>query len=221
MSSIERAKAFVKQASKQIGLKIVPLAVVVVSAHATSALPGFVAGSASCTGGTVSNSQITNSGSVGIKLYTSSDCSGVFSSGGGLTLSASGNGVGGVFPSTTVPVLVTFTPTFSLGGNINYAFTLNLNGSSNGPQLIGSTPSGTAVSQTFNYNIGSGFSLSTWNLSLAIVASDPSTGTLTLHVPQNSIDLNAPASTTPEPATWAMLAAGGGFLFLRRRKRNG
>lgn len=47
----------------------------------------------------------------------------------------------------------------------------------------------------------------------------PGGGTITLHVPQNSVDINpTPQDATPEPGSIALLSGGAGLLLILRRK---
>ena len=177
--------------------------------------PSFTVTSASCPGGTVSNLAINNN--TGIKLFTGTSCSSLISGGGALTLSASGTG-SGVIPVSSIPVNVIFTPTFDGVGNIDYGFVLNLNGSSNAPQLTGSVASGTVVSQSFNFNVGTGVTPSSWSVALTVTSAS-GFGTLGLTVPPNSIDINASASATPEPSSIVLFASAAGLMWMRRRKR--
>ena len=215
MTSLDRAKAFA-QSSARLALTIVPLAVAAAgAAQATTIVPpSFTFSSASCPGGTVSNLAINNN--AGIKLYTGTNCSTFISGGGSLPLSASGTG-SGVIPVTSIPINVIFTPTFDGTGNIDYSFVLNLNGSGNAPQLTGSAASGTQVSQSFAYNVGSNVTLSSWSVALALSSSG--TGNLGLIVPQNSIDINASASPTPEPSSIILFSSAASVILMRRRKR--
>ncbi len=216
MTSLERAKAFA-QSSARLALTIVPLAVATAGAAHGIAIfpPSFTVTSASCPGGSVSNLAINNS--TGIKLYTGTSCSAGFSGGGSLTLSASGTG-SGTIPFSGIPINVIFTPTFDGGGNIDYSFVLNLNGSTNPPQLFGNAVSGTQVSQGFNFPVGSGVTLSSWSVALTI-STLSGLGTLGLTVPQNSIDINAAAAPTPEPSSLLLFSSAAGLLLMRRRKR--
>lgn len=226
MTSPERAKAFA-QGSARLALTILPLAVAAAGvAHGTTIVPTFNVTSASCPGGTVSNLPINLQ--TGIKLFTGTSCSlpvnaGVLAEGipganGALVLSASGTG-SGIIPVSSIPINVIFTPTFTGSGTIDYSFVLDLNGSTNAPQLSGAVASGTEVNQSFNFNIGSNVTLSTWSVSLTIASTDGNSGTLGLTVPQNSIDINAPSAATPEPSSLFLFTPAAGLMFLRRRRR--
>ncbi len=227
MTSPEWAKAFA-QGSARLALTILPLAVAAAGvAHGTTIVPTFNVTSASCPGGTVSNLPINLQ--TGIKLFTGTSCSmpvnagGVLAEGipganGDLVLSASGTG-SGIIPVSSIPINVIFTPTFTGSGTINYSFVLDLNGSSNAPQLSGAVASGTEVNQSFNFNIGSNVTLSTWSVSLTIASTDGNSGTLGLTVPQNSIDINAPSAATPEPSSLFLFTPAAGLMLLRRRRR--
>ena len=216
MTSLERARAFA-QSSARLALTIVPLAVAAAGAAQASAIipPSFTVTSAICPGGTLSNLAINSN--TGIKLYTGTKCSAFVSGGEVLTLLASGTG-SGVIPVSSIPVNVIFTPTFDGVGNIDYGFVLNLNGSSNAPQLTGSVASGTVVSQSFNFNVGTGVTLSSWSVALT-VSSASGVGALGVTVPQNSIDINAPASSTPEPSSLFLFTPAAALILLRHRKR--
>ena len=134
-----------------------------------------------------------------------------------LTLSARGMN-SGIIPVSSIPVNVVFTPTFIGIGNIDYSFVLNLNSSNNVPQLTGSVASGTVVSQSFNFNVGTGVTPSSWSVALTVTSAS-GFGTLGLTVPPNSIDINASASATPEPSSIVLFASAAGLMWMRRRKR--
>jgi hypothetical protein len=232
MTSLDGLKQFLTRARRGFALPLISLAVAAFGAQAAT----FIPDSASCTGGAVSTSSLTDvNGVTGVKIFTTSQCSATDPSGSAvLTLTVSG-GVGGSFDPAMVsfPVNFVFTPNSNLSGFMVYTLSLQLNGLAPQSVVQSDVLPGTLVDSSntsnfaaFNYSLidTPGMSLDSWLLTLTLTqfSLDGLPQTLTLDVPPNSIDITGPASggelPTPEPSSLLFLGSGVGLLFLGKRK---
>lgn len=181
------------------------------------------------------------SGILGMKLLTTNDLEPfAFTqspSGGtfGINLSGSGRQTG-VSPFTgTIPVLWDFTATASDGGSMAYTLTYTLTNPPaqqpiGGDILVapaltetGTAQSGVAVTGSDAFANLNGQNIFGYSISLSIseVRNTSIGQSITLNIPENSLDLAATATApAPEPGTIALL--GGGLIglgFLRRHKK--
>lgn len=221
MTSLEKAKSFLKKAA----LNIVPLAFVAMSAHAAT----FIPASTSCpgaSGGTLSSLALPDSnGVVGVKFFTTFDCTAAGTGDGvNFDISASG-GFGGAFPIdlVSIPVHISFTAVDDTAFTLQFSLFLQINGLPAQGITDFQFQSGELVDTGFDYLIDTpGMDLNTWVLTLTMMSTSDGPDSMSVNIPQNSLDINlpGPVADTPEPSSLLMLAGGGAFLAFLRRRNN-
>ncbi|MCC6364044.1 MAG: hypothetical protein IT165_11000 [Bryobacterales bacterium] len=234
MTSHDRLEQIFSRARRTIALPLVSLAVAALGAQAAT----FIPDSASCDGGAVSTSSLTDvNGVTGVKIFTTSPCSVTdtgYTGNATITLTVSGQAGGSFDPSiVSFPVNFQFsvdsTDAFS---QITYVLSLQLNGltpiQETSPWYVnpGTTVNSTDTVNfnTFNYVLDSaGMSLDSWVFTLTVSQFSLDGGqTLSLTVPSNSIDITGPVGggelPTPEPSSLLFLGSGVGLLLIGKRK---
>jgi hypothetical protein len=227
MTKLERARKFLTGTTRAIALKVIPLALVASSAHAITPGNSFLLSSQSIS--TIHNSGGSGSffgsgifsasplalenGFFGLSLTGSVgvSCSGGSCGGETIDFNFQGHVTGPATPPATAKVFYRFST--SLTGNPDPSYTWTLLGSG-GSANYGDNVSGNGVMTLSGSN---------WSMDLDIYTPSFDDGaTLTLTLPTDvpaSIDLTAPPSGAPEPASMALTMAGGLWLFLLRRKK--
>jgi hypothetical protein len=244
MTTLDRAKAFVRNKALRTASAILLLAVAAVQAHAglvpvtLTGSGGFAATGNELTlttnpGANLLQLQEAN-GIVGLKFWGSSG-SAVFTAPGVGTnmclfcfgLSALGvEADNQIFNSDSFFTHFDFTVSDNNGDAINWFVSTTL-GNSTGPRfgtLLGTVASGAEVNNGYSITGLTGSRLVDWsaNLAVSFVGSWNTGDTITLTIPQNSFDLGSQApSGVPEPGTWSLLMAGGATVAWLRRKRAG
>ncbi len=248
MTSLEKARKFLKDGVKRTALVVVPLAAAAVHANAgvilapSNPLP-FFQNQGGPTGDQVNVTNLSPVlGFTGVKLSGTS-VDNIFASGGGQYIYATASG--GATGATGVPLAAiinfTFTATSGAGsGGGVYWDVQGFLGTSAGNytgEVFGQAPSpsnglitGSLVLR-LNGNgtsvIPQGTTITDWSLTVGLdVCSFNNAGCLandspniTLSIPSNSIDLTA-QTAVPEPSTYVLMGSGiAGFAFLRLRKR--
>src|SRR5579883_3499421 len=242
MTGLEKAKQFLKEKVGRTALVVLPLAVATVQAHAGVIVLGSGSFNASGFGASVSNPTPSNqsipdngSGVTGLKFYGDvtftaySGSSFAYISGhvtpGSCVYICGGLTANGTFDPSSYPndVLV-FNYKFSVSDNngdtIYWSFNADAFGSSFTSQTnSGSVASNSTVSGSIALGGLSGANITGWSTNREIdFGSDYSAGdSLTLSIPQNSVDILGQAGT-PEPSTFGLLGIGSAaLLWLRRR----
>ena len=231
MDFVQRAKALLKSTAKSGALKILPLAAAAAMSMGTAkADASFNAGSAFtfCADGTLNASDTANIGGVtGLKLANASgsSCSVFGDAGAFMTLGASGSGLGD-FPTNMTQLLIgyDFNATSQSNLFISWSLDVTINGFQ---QSTSGGTSGGQVTGTFNYELSDlgapGATFSDWSVLLTVSTFDEIGDTLTVTVPENSIDIDGirgNVEDVPEPATVGLMFAGGLAFLVRRRMMN-
>jgi hypothetical protein len=248
MSALDRVQSFLKSRAGRTALTVVPLAAAVaVSAQATIIFHVNSGGGASFSSPTLSLVQGVSPGSqalselggvVGLQGFGSVVGTATedppnefvyFDIGGFL-----GNGTvtGGPFaPGQTVPLTWNFTlGTSDIAKQVHYRMTLNLYDGEFYDDVYDSgikdTPLGGGVVSGHAYTSDLGGYAppdSVWAFQLQVYINGMNPGTtLSLDIPQSSIDINAePSADIPEPGAWFLMAGGTALLLIgpRLRKR--
>lgn len=230
---VARAKRLLQQQARTAALVIVPLAAAA-SAKASVVLPisnlscSTVGESMeSCPSGAGAVEQLPDPGNgvEGVKFFTNGPIT-IFTSGGAILQLATGGSLGGAtLPSgLNIPISYDFTSSGSIATGWEVEFGIEA-GPSSGPFDVGDfTTSGVGVG-TFS---GTGVLTLTGPASGSMfidasvtVTTTGASGDVSINIPQNSLDLNSPASGVPEPGTMGMLgsALAALGLWMRRRRR--
>ncbi len=243
MTSVERAKCFLQRKARVIALSAVPLASLVAIAPTAQAAPitNPVLIPSACSVNATSGSNFSSSGCstsalpqgsnllTGVKMFGTASISS-FASGSnfqdiGLQFSvSSGSGNGGFFAGGAIPIDWKFT--IGVTGDPQPDLTWQLSISINGLNVYANS-FGTAPGLITGNDVTSVLPAGTINSYLInfLVSDDEATKneTLTVTIPQNSININTAAATTaaPEPGTFALLGSAlaglGAFAWRRRR----
>ncbi len=239
MSSLDKAKAF--QKLKRSALLILPLAAAAINANATIVLnagSGSMAPSGSSailsSGGNVSTDVLPTVGGItGFKAWGTATVivtSGGFNSGSACSLSSICAGLSMVFNGSAPNVYdtdifltrYTFSAFDSNTDPLNWRVFTQLHTSAGEytNSASGTTDSGGGeVTGSFQITGLQGLTVFSWDsfLSIDFEGSYATNDTITVTVPQNSLDFTG-VDVTPEPATWGLMAAGIAALALGRRK---
>jgi hypothetical protein len=232
MTSVERAKRFFQTGARTLALTIVPLAAVtsVVTAVAPSldaspliltpttcdAIPSG-SGTFVITPCTTTQLATGADGVTGLKLYgtdsTTSESSGFLAL--NFTTQGSASGTAGIVP---VSYDFTLSDTFSNKMNWDVYFDVDGNLASANGQASGVSTGGT-ITGSFSVDLSSIGDAFQYVLHVEAIedASAPS-DTLTIDIPQNSIDVNPATSAVPEPAYLSFLGAAIASLAWWRRR---
>jgi hypothetical protein len=237
MSSVERAKRFLQNKSRTIALTVVPLASltgIAAPAHAStlSFTPSTCSANPSGGGNLIVDPNVPTpsctttqlptgaDGVAGLKMYGTASMQALFDT--YLTINITTGGTATGTGGAVIPVSYDFTLTntsaslmnwdvyFDVAGDLNDA-SGSASGMSNGGTITGSFMVDTST-------IGSAY-----EYVLHVEATDTSAlggDIFTLSVPQNSIDVNpAPASSTPEPASFSLIGLALAPLAWWKRRR--
>jgi hypothetical protein len=232
MTSLERAKQFLKSKARGLALTAVPLA-----ALASMALPakadvvfnsGFCSGSTSGIGGLAAggscgfSSMGSQNGVQGISLSASQTLMAGFSGSGLMSMvldwgGSISNGSGMSGGSIPVAWLFSVTPSVSGGGFLSYLLTASVDGGA--PTMLAS--GGLSSSGVTTIQGSADWSLSgpsSYDIQLQVTDSNAFGGdSIAVDVPAGStIDINAAA---PEPSSLLLLGPGAALLLLRRRRK--
>jgi len=229
VTSIERAKRFLREKAGAIALTVVPLAVaaaVVPPAQADlvltpSSCVGIPSGSGifQFTPCSVTQLALGSDGVEGIKLYgtasTTSSSSGFLAM--NMTTQGTASGTGGKFP---ISYDFTLSDTFSNKMSWDVFFRVDGSVSSAGGSASGVSTGG-EITGSFNVDASSIGNAFQYVLHVeAIEGASAPDDTLTIDVPQNSIDVNPVVSATPEPSTVAFLGSLLASLVWWKRRQN-
>ena len=210
MSSLDRAKRFLQQKARAIALTVVPLASVgamnagslVLTPSECDAIPSG-SGIFQITPCSVEQLPVGSDGVQGIKLYgtgsTTSESSGFLAM--NLTTQGTASGTAGVIPisynftlSDTVSNQMSWDVFFDVAGNLTDAHG-QASGVSTGGIITGSfSVDASSIGNAFQYVL---------HVEAIEGASAPE-DTLTIDVPQNSIDVNPAISAVPEPVPFTL-----------------
>lgn len=227
MDFVQRAKALLKSTAKSGALKILPLAAAAAismgTAHAdaTFATDGFTF----CPDGALSMTNTANIGGVtGVKLANASgsSCSAFGDAGASLSVGGSGSGIG-TFPTNMTQLLVSYD--FNVVSQsslfIDWSLDVTINGITQGTS--GGT-SGGQVTGSFNFDLtqlgAAGQNFNDWSIFLLASTFDEVSDSLTITIPENSIDVDGVRGTVdevPEPGTVGLVFVGGLAYLVRRR----
>lgn len=219
MTSVERAKRLLQAKARTIALTVVPLASVIgVSAplHAStitldpsscSAIPSG-SGVFMITPCSILQLPTGSDGVTGIKLYgTASTTS---TNEGFLALNMSTGGTASGSGGAIIPVDYDFTLSDTSGNVMNWDVYFDIagnNGATNASGQATGTSTGGEITGSFSVNtsqIGDAFS---YVLHVEAIMGAAENDTLTITVPQNSIDVNPVPASAPEPSTMGLLAS--------------
>jgi hypothetical protein len=242
MTSLDRARAFLKEKVKATALVVVPLAVAAVNANAgvillpSNPVPVFATQDGDTSDSVNTSTLPSVNGFAGIKLYGSSSTTGNSGGGTGLFLGAgaSGGATGVIDSPLTAIANYTFTITSTLPVHwfVNAFLGTSLGGYSDNRSGIGTG----LITGTFSLSdpnsvttiIPAGTAITDWAITVTTQNCDDEDVCIDvqhigLSIPQNSIDLTtpgSPSSQVPEPTTYMMLGTGfAGLTLLRLRKR--
>jgi hypothetical protein len=237
VTSLDRAKAYLKGRGARLALQILPLAMAVSSAKAVVVTPLSFVGSSGFFSTSSLGSQINPGWSIGssavgqfngvtgVKVFgngsSTAPSSGCFacasiSAVSNLQFDYSGYFTGTLFSSQSMPIAWTFTATTGDSSAYSWQLAVNITSSLVGQDQLFDTGilsggiSGTPMTGSALMTLPA--SPSSWGVVLKIFADTPTT--LTLDIPSSSIDLNA----VPEPASLLLFGSGAAALLLFRRR---
>jgi hypothetical protein len=229
VTSVDRAKCFLRAKARAIALTVVPLAAatalvcpvkadLVLNPSTCDAIPSG-SGVFQITPCSVTQLALGSDGVEGIKLYgtgsTTSTSAGFLAM--NLTTQGTASGTGGVFPisydftlSDSFSNQMSWDVYFDVAGNITDA-SGSASGVSTGGEITGSfSVDASDIGNAYEYVL---------HVEAIEGASAPD-DTLTIDVPQNSIDVNPVTSAVPEPSLFALLGSALASLAWWKRRKN-
>jgi hypothetical protein len=237
MTSLDRAKRFLASKARTLALTAVPLATLVAVAPPAKAGP-VVFNTGTCSATATGSSSVSGTPSCGNSLlvtmpnganglHLNGNVSAISNSGGtsfGAVLDWSGAANSGSFTGS-MPVTWNFTVGFTPAGIAatpiaTYSWTLDFWFNTRSIHLQ-ETGSG-AVSAPFQGSDSVPFNntfVFNWEAQLTATRTSVNSGeTLSLTVPNSSVDIN-PAVAVPEPASLLLMTSGLGYILWRKRRR--
>lgn len=130
-----------------------------------------------------------------------------------------GTGSGDDFATSEIPAEWQFTVTSSNANPVNWLLLFTVNGIDSEFNDDGTPLPGTEENDGL-INVPNGSALSTWSARLSLTWEGQEGDTLTLTIPQNSIDINPGGEFTgvPEPSAFLLVVPGLALLYLGRRR---
>ena len=237
MDLLSRARSFAAKKGSRLAAAIVPLAALAVSAIPSHAAAVFGSGTCNVTGPTQSGSTLfTGSCSVGQQSATGGNSSanwldlsgnGTLATTGTLTFTGTGS-ANGTFLSGNIPASYDFGVNKAASWSVTVTLTGNaiaatgilsdiVNGLSATYTNTGATTGSQEVTGNGNINMGTGFDVTGYSISLSVTCAT----TCNITIPSGtSIDLNPVIqSSVPEPATLLLVPGAGALLLLAARRK--
>jgi hypothetical protein len=232
MTSIERARRFIENKGRALALTTVPLACLVVAPAPLKSSAVFeqaacvtsTSGGQSFSGITCGTSQLPTGGFgvTGVKMFGTGTAvsSGFFTD---LLFSTQGTATGSFVGD--IPVSYDFTIDDPSGDKIDWEVFFSAFGDANANDSVNGISTGGETTGSFDVPFdGSTITQYVLHLNVMFDTGAKAGDTITVTIPDNSIDVNpVPASTVPEPGTLGLfgsaLAGMGLFAWLRRKTR--